>query len=189
MLRSRAVSILGALLNLCFLTLAHSSELRLVKRVYDPMAPQGQPTKPSLKTTAKTTTDMNIHCGNEFGSYKPGKGQMSCMDYASKKYNCDSTQCHTGQQTDTPVTKPRCHQLGASDGRTYLVYAYSYQARNLQGNLIATGFAVGDPTETVYEFSCAWKERLDHNNQRVWKPRACNIAHTILVIFDFYGKK
>ncbi|EFP84558.2 uncharacterized protein PGTG_10717 [Puccinia graminis f. sp. tritici CRL 75-36-700-3] len=165
----RAIVILEALLAFWFFQLAGSTQPELVKRVSDPMAIPDPPQKPVVWT--------NIHCGDEFGSYRPADPLLrSCTDYGLRKYSCDTSQCHMGTAYDSPKTGPLnqllyfrgCHKLGTKDQTTYLVYAYSYLARNKKGFLIALGFAIGDMTETVYSFKCPWDDNSARNNRRVW---------------------
>ncbi|PLW09275.1 hypothetical protein PCANC_10997 [Puccinia coronata f. sp. avenae] len=180
--RERVLIILGALLNLCFLQRVGSTQSGLFKRVYDPMHPGNSNTKPGPKATVK-----NVHCGNEFASYASKDSKtVSCMDYGAKKYNCDLSQCHGGAQTDTPKSSPinlqlyfeNCQALGVAgtEKSTFLVYAYSYLARNKDGHLVANGFAVGDSTESVHQFKCPWKDRTDRNNMRVWCDKCSELV-------------
>ncbi|KAI9609844.1 hypothetical protein H4Q26_006833 [Puccinia striiformis f. sp. tritici PST-130] len=138
----RAITILGALLILWFSRFTESTHPALIKRVSDPSAIPPPPPAPVVKT--------NIHCGDEFASYKPNDPLLrSCTDYGLVKYSCDTSQCHAGEQGDDAHSGSRIHKLGDRGKMTYLVYAISYLARNKKGYLIAIGFAVGDPLEMV----------------------------------------
>ncbi|KAI9627230.1 hypothetical protein H4Q26_017462 [Puccinia striiformis f. sp. tritici PST-130] len=161
--------ILGALLILWFSRFTESTHPVLIKRVSDPSAIPPPPPAPVVKT--------NIHCGDEFASYKPNDPLLrSCTDYGLVKYSCDTSQCHAGEQgddahsgsIDQQLYFKGCHKLGDRGKMTYLVYAISYLARNKKGYLIAIGFAVGDPLEMVYNFKCPWNGNGDRNNRRVW---------------------
>ncbi|POW07469.1 hypothetical protein PSTT_08273, partial [Puccinia striiformis] len=165
----RAIMILGALLILWFSRFTESTHPVLIKRVSDPSAIPPPPPAPVVKT--------NIHCGDEFASYKPNDPLLrSCTDYGLVKYSCDTSQCHAGEQgddahsgsIDQQLYFKGCHKLGDRGKMTYLVYAISYLARNKKGYLIAIGFAVGDPLEMVYNFKCPWNGNGDRNNRRVW---------------------
>ncbi|PLW14474.1 hypothetical protein PCANC_15144 [Puccinia coronata f. sp. avenae] len=118
-----------------------------------------------------------------------GTTLASCEDATHQESICDQGSCHMGQADESPADKPLikflyfvdCQKVeeavfGHQPAKRYTVFPRTYDVDDVQGQLLAQGFAVENEGRLEENYVCKWSDQLQQNLQRVWCNNCTDIA-------------